>query len=73
MLDEVTAKAIAECVARVSPKLMKDKGAIFTQSGLESMLQTNHEFAMQMIRHLCRNLHVYEDMIQEIKKIKEGA
>jgi len=73
MLDKATAKAVAECVARVSPQLMEGKGAIFTQSGLESLLQINHEFALQMIRHLCQNLHVYEDMVQELKKIKERA
>ena len=73
MLDEATAEAIAKCVARVNPKLMQGEGAIFTQSGLKSMLQINHAFALQMIRHLCQNLHVYEDMVQELKKIKEGA
>lgn len=73
MLDDATAEAVAKCVARVNPKIMQGEGAIFTQSGLKSMLQINHAFAMQTIQHLCQNLHVYEDMVQELKKIKEGA
>tara|TARA_Y100000114_G_C11595504_1_gene247840 strand:- start:344 stop:565 length:222 start_codon:yes stop_codon:yes gene_type:complete len=73
MLDKATAKAVAECVAIINPKLMQGEGAIFTQSGLESMLQINHAFAMQTIQHLCENIHVCEDMVKELKKIKEGA
>ena len=73
MLDDATAEAVAKCVARVNPTLMQGEGAIFTQRGLELLLQTNRAFALQTIQHLCVNLHVYEDMVQELKKIKEKA
>tara|TARA_Y100000004_G_scaffold179798_1_gene223763 strand:+ start:549 stop:779 length:231 start_codon:yes stop_codon:yes gene_type:complete len=76
MLDEATSKAVAECVARINPKLMEGEGAVFTQNGLESLLQINHAFALKMIRHLCENLHVYEDLVQDLNlysKLKERA
>lgn len=74
MLDKDTAKVVAECVAKINPELVKGDGALFTQSGLESMLQMNEAIVMKTVTHIAQHCMLNEDAIKSMRSIiKEEA
>jgi hypothetical protein len=74
MLDKDTAKVVAECVAKINPELVKGSGALFTQQGLESLLQVNESVVMKTVTHIAQHCMLNEDAIKSMRSIiKEEA
>jgi hypothetical protein len=67
-------KVVAECVAKINPELVKGDGALFTQSGLESMLQMNEAIVMKIVTNIAQHCMLNEDAIKSMRSIiKEEA
>jgi len=72
MLDQETAKIVAQCVATINPQLMKGKDAIMTQKGFESLLQLNNKVVNDTVQHIARNCMLYEKALNTVKNKEEA-
>tara|TARA_R100001510_G_C7634792_1_gene193135 strand:- start:1135 stop:1362 length:228 start_codon:yes stop_codon:yes gene_type:complete len=68
MLDQETAKIVAKCIAEINPQLIKGKGAIMTQKGLESLLQLNNQVVSQVVQHIAQHCMLNEAAIKNVKE-----